>query len=117
MKVLRSCENDPAGCVRHRLDDDWNAGDKPVAPAPASADAELGPPKDQIMADEESYVLNQVTSMCAVGNACSSNRPAVDRQFIERNVARGVAMLHAGGSWQRGASSHLRFPQQRECCL
>jgi hypothetical protein len=76
VKVLRSCENDPAGCVRHRLDDDWNAGDKPVAPAPSSADLELAPSKDQIMADEESYVLNQVTNMCAVGNACSFDHKA-----------------------------------------
>ena len=67
MKVLRSCEKDPAGCVRHRLDDDdWNAKDKPVAPAPTSADAELGPSKDQIMADEESFVLNQVPRLHAL---------------------------------------------------
>jgi hypothetical protein len=72
VKVLRSCEKDPAGCVRHRLDDDWNAGDKPLAPAPMPADAEL---KDHIMADEESYVLNQVT-MCSVGNACSFDHKA-----------------------------------------
>ena len=67
VKVLRSCESDPAGCVRHRLDDDdWNAKDKPVASAPTSADADLGPSKDQIMADEESFILNQVTYLHAV---------------------------------------------------
>ena len=62
MKVLRSCESDPAGCVRHRLDDDdWNAKDKAAAPAPTSTSADAD--KDRIMADEESFVLNQVTCL------------------------------------------------------
>lgn len=68
MKVLRSCESDPAGCVRHRLDeaasdsatDEWNADSEPAAPVAKSAPAKPGPSDDQIRADEESYVLNQV---------------------------------------------------------
>jgi hypothetical protein len=72
VKVLRSCESDPAGCVRHRLDDvadslpsatddDWNAGSEPAAPTSEAAPAKPVPSEDQAMAEEESYVLNQVS--------------------------------------------------------
>ena len=88
--------------MRHRLDDDWNAGDKPVAPAPASADAELGPPKDQIMADEESYVLNQVTSMCAVGAACSFDQQACGGPSV-RETKRRPRCSDVARRWQLAA--------------
>lgn len=76
--MLRSCERDPAGCVRHQLDDasgdspsaatddDWNAGDEPAASkSQSAADAKAAPAEqarseEQVLANEESYVLNQV---------------------------------------------------------
>lgn len=74
VKVLRSCERDPAGCVRHRLDDapsatddDWNAGDESKAadtkPNAKVAPAEQARSEEQILENEESYVLNQVTDL------------------------------------------------------
>ena len=100
VKMLRSCRQDPAGCVRFdassgneqqqsATDDDWDFGD--IASGPAEGPAPRVRSDEQILENEESMVLNQLVPG-AIGRVPTyASRSSVS--LVTAVVAKGLCML------------------------